>query len=115
MNRETFEKGLTRLDRLLALERAARNLDGQAGTNAASIARTRGRVAELDLQILQLDARRIEEAEEQARDAKAQENQVAGTPRPGARTAGKDGGAGAGTGGRLRNEGGGAGRGRAAR
>lgn len=76
VNRETFEKGLTRLDRLLALERAARNLDGQAGTNAASIARTRGRVAELDLQILQLDARRIEEAEEQARDAKAQENQV---------------------------------------
>ena len=54
VNRETFEKGLTRLDRLLALERAARNLDGQAGTNAASIARTRGRVAELDLQILQI-------------------------------------------------------------
>ena len=76
VNRGTFEKGLTRLDRLLALERAARNLEGQAGTNAASIARTRGRIAELELQILQVDARRIEEAEQQARDAKAQENQV---------------------------------------
>ena len=76
VNRETFDKGLTRLDRLLALERAARNLEGTAGTNAASIARTRGRIAELELQILQVDARRIEEAEEQARNAKAKENQV---------------------------------------
>ena len=76
VNRDTFKKGLTRLDRLLALERAARNLEGMAGTNAASIARTRGRIAELELQILQVDARRIEEAEEQARGAKAKENQV---------------------------------------
>ena len=76
VNRETFDKGLTRLDRLLALERAARNLEGLAGTNAASIARTRGRIAELKLQVLQVDARRIEEAEEQARNAKAKENQV---------------------------------------
>ena len=76
VNRATFEKGLTRLDRLLALERATRNLEGMAGQNAASIARTRGRIAELELQILQVDARRIEEAEEQARGTKAKENQV---------------------------------------
>ena len=76
VNRQLFEKGLTRLDRLLALERAARNLEGQAGTTAASIAGTRGRIAELKLQILQIDARRIEEAEEKAREAKAGENQV---------------------------------------
>ena len=76
VNRETFRQGLTRLDRLLALERAARNLEGMAGTNAASIARIRGRIAELELQILQIDARRIEETEEQARGTKAQENQV---------------------------------------
>ena len=75
-NRQLFEKGLTRLDRLLALERAARNLEGQSGTNAAAIARTRGRIAELELQILQIDARRIEEAELLARDAKASENNV---------------------------------------
>ena len=76
VNRQLFEKGLTRLDRLLALERAARNLEGQAGTTAASIAGTRGRIAELKLQILQIDARRIEEAEEKTREAKAGENQV---------------------------------------
>ena len=76
VNRETFEKGLTRLDRLLALERAARNLEGMAGQNAASIARTRGRIAELETQILQIDALRIEEAEEQARITKAKENEV---------------------------------------
>ena len=76
VNRQLFEKGLTKLDRVLALERAARNLEGQAGTTAASIARTRGRISELRLQILQIDARRIEEAEEQARNAKAKENQV---------------------------------------
>ena len=76
VNRETFEKGLTRLDRLLALERAARNLEGQAGSIAASIARTRGRIAEIELQILQIDAKRMEEGETQARDAKARENQV---------------------------------------
>ena len=76
VNRETFKQGLTRLDRLLALERAARNLEGQSGTNAATIARTRGRIAELELHVLQIDARRIEEAEEQARGTKATENQV---------------------------------------
>ena len=76
VNREIFEKGLTRLDRVLALERAARNLEGLSGTNAAVIARTRGRISELELQILQIDTRQIEEAEEQARGTKAKENQV---------------------------------------
>ena len=75
-NRKLFEKGLTRLDRLLALERAAKNLEGQAGNTAAAIARTRGRISELELQILQIDTRQIEQAEEQARNAKATENQV---------------------------------------
>ena len=32
VHREAFEKGLTRLDRLLALERAAKSLEGQAGS-----------------------------------------------------------------------------------
>ena len=75
-HRKLFEKGLTQLDRLLALERAARNLEGQQGTNAASIARARGRIEELELQILQIGTVRIEKAEEQARDAAARESQV---------------------------------------
>ncbi len=74
--RDLFDQGLTSLDRLLALERVAKSLEGQAGTTAASIARARGRISELEIQILQVDARRSEEAEEQARDAKSRENQV---------------------------------------
>lgn len=71
-----FKKGLTQLAKLLALERAASNLEGQAGTTAAQIARVRGRISEYEIQILQIDSGRIEEAEKQARDVSARENQV---------------------------------------
>ena len=74
--RALFDKGLTRLDRLLALERAMENLKGQTGALAAAIARGRGKIAELEIQILQIDAQRIEEAEQQARDVQARENEV---------------------------------------
>ena len=74
--RTLFDKGLTRLDRLMAIERAAESLKGRMGSITASIAGTRGKIAELEIQILQIDARHIEEAEEQARDVQAQENQV---------------------------------------
>lgn len=76
VQRALFEKGLTQLDRLLTLERTAQNLKGQVGTTAATIARAKGRIAEYEIQILQIDAQRIEEAEEQARDVKAKENEV---------------------------------------
>ena len=74
--RTLFEKQLTRLDRLMAVERAAEDLEGRSGAIAASIARARGKIAELEIQILQIDAQRIEEAEEQARDIQARENEV---------------------------------------
>ena len=74
--RTLFEKGLTQLPRVLALERAAKNLEGQTGTNAARIARVRGRIVELKIQILQIDSRRVEEAEKEARDVSAEENEV---------------------------------------
>ncbi|MCY3670789.1 MAG: HlyD family type I secretion periplasmic adaptor subunit [Alphaproteobacteria bacterium] len=74
--RALFEKGLTQLPRLLALERAAKNLEGQAGATLARIARAKGGIAELEVRILQIDALRIQEAEEQARDASARENEV---------------------------------------
>ena len=61
--RDLFDQGLTSLDRLLSLERVAKSLEGQAGTTAAGIARARGRISELEIQILQVDARLIEEAE----------------------------------------------------
>ena len=74
--RDLFDKGLTSLDRLLALERAAKNLEGLVGTNAASIAGAWGRISELEIQILRVDARRIEEAEQLVHEAKSRENQI---------------------------------------
>ena len=74
--RTLFEKQLTRLDRLLAVERAAEDLKGRMGSVTASIARTRGRIAEHEIQILQIEAGHIEQAEAQARDVQAQENEV---------------------------------------
>ena len=74
--RTLFEKQLTRLDRLMAVERAARDLEGRAGAIAASIARARGKIAELEIQVLQIDAECIEEAEAQARDIQARENET---------------------------------------
>ena len=74
--RSLFEEGLTQLHHLLELEREAARLDGQAGDIAARIAGARGRIAEIEIQVLQIGARRVEEAEEQAREVQARESQV---------------------------------------
>ena len=74
--RSLFEKGLTQLHRLLELEREAARLDGQAGDIAARIAGARGRIAEIEIAVLQIGAGRVEEAEGQAREVQAKENQV---------------------------------------
>ena len=74
--RELYSKGLTRISLVLALERAARGFEGNAGAIAADIARARGRIAEYEILILQIEAERVEKAEEEARLAKAGENEV---------------------------------------
>ena len=74
--RRLLDQGAVDRSAVLALERAAENLRGLAGANAAAIARTRGRIAEHEIQILQIDATRIEEAEERARAVQAKENEV---------------------------------------
>ena len=74
--RALFDEGLTQLQPLMALEREAARLDGQAGDIAARIAAARSRIAEIEIQVLQIDAKRIEEAEAEAREAQARENQV---------------------------------------
>ena len=74
--RSLFEKGLTELGRLLRLEREAARLDGQAGDIVARIAGARGRIAEIEIAILQLGAQRVEQAEGEAREAQARENEV---------------------------------------
>ena len=74
--RSLFEKGLTELHKLLALEREAAQLDGMTGDFASRIAGARGRIAEIEIEILQIGARHVEEAEGQAREVQAQENEV---------------------------------------
>ena len=71
-----FERGALDRGALLALQRTNENLRGLVGANTAAIARTRGRIAEHEIQILQIDAARIEEAEERAREVQARENEV---------------------------------------
>ena len=74
--RELFEEGRVELQRLMERERGAARLDGEAGDIGARIAAARSRIAELQLQVLQLDANRIAEAEGEAREAQARETQV---------------------------------------
>ena len=76
VRRTLYEKRLTELPRLLAVERAAAELDGQAGDIAARIAGARARIAEIEIQILQIDAERVEQAEGRAREVQAREQQV---------------------------------------
>ena len=72
--RQLFDQGLSELRRLVALERGAAELDGQAGDIEARTAATRSRIAEIEIQILQIGTERSEEAEAQAREVQAEEN-----------------------------------------
>ena len=74
--RTLHEKGLLRLDDLLALERETQRHEGQLGTISASIAATRGLISELEVEILQIGTQQIEEAEAEAREVQARWNQV---------------------------------------
>lgn len=71
-----YDRGLLRFDDLLYLEREAHRLEGQLGSLSASIARARGLIAELEVSILQIDTRQIEETEAEAREVQARRNQV---------------------------------------
>ena len=74
--RSLFDEGLTELYKLLELERTAARLEGQAGDIASRMAGARGRIAEIEIEILQIGVRHVEEAEGQAREVQAQENEV---------------------------------------
>jgi HlyD family secretion protein/epimerase transport system membrane fusion protein len=66
------EKGLSPKPRLLALQRAASQLDGQRGQAAAQIARARQNIGELTLQIEQLSAERLNEVVDGLREVEVQ-------------------------------------------
>ena len=74
--RRLVDQGAMQKSVLLELERVVSNLEGQSGANDAAIARTLSRISEYEILILQIDTKRIEEAEEQAREVQARENEV---------------------------------------
>ena len=76
--RSLSDRGLTDLPELLRPERAAAQLDGDAGDVEARIDGARGRIAEIGIQVLRIDMQRIEDAERQAREVQAQENETRG-------------------------------------
>jgi HlyD family secretion protein/epimerase transport system membrane fusion protein len=66
------ERGLAPKPKLLALQRAASQLDGQRGQAAAQIARSRQNIGELTLQIEQLSAERLNEVVDGLREVEVQ-------------------------------------------
>ena len=74
--RTLFAKGMIPLDRLLALEREAARLEGRSGDIEARIAGARGRIAEIEIQIQQVDTQRLEEAESGVREVHVREMHV---------------------------------------
>jgi HlyD family secretion protein len=80
--RGLYEKNLVAITRKTALEREAANLDGQKGQLIASVAQAEGRIAETELQIIQIDEVLREDVmkelrEIQSRSAELTERRVA--------------------------------------
>ena len=67
--RDLFQKSLVPLTRVTALERDATRLDGERGQLVASIAQAKGKVAELNLQIIQVDEDASSEVAKEMREA----------------------------------------------
>lgn len=69
--RELYRKNLIQVTRLNALEREAANLDGQRGQLIASTAQAEGKIAEIELQLLQLDQNLRAETQKEIGDIRA--------------------------------------------
>lgn len=65
-------KGLERKPRLLALQRAAEEINGSRGEHLALIARAEQRIGEAELQISDLENRRIDEITRELRDVQSE-------------------------------------------
>ena len=63
-----YAQNLVSLNRRTALEREAANLDGQKGRLIASLAQAQGKIAETELQIIQIDAALHEEVTKELRE-----------------------------------------------
>lgn len=68
-----LDKGLAQASRVLALQREQARLQGQVGEFIAATAQARARIAEIELEILKLETRAIEEAISALRDLEYRE------------------------------------------
>jgi HlyD family secretion protein len=66
--RDLFQKNLIQINRLTQLEREATRLDGERGQLTASVAQSKGKIAELELQVLQIDQDLSSEVAKELRD-----------------------------------------------
>jgi HlyD family secretion protein len=66
--KELWEKKLVQMNRLTALEREATRLDGDRGQLIASAAQAKGKIAEIQLQIIQIDQDVSSEVAKELRD-----------------------------------------------
>jgi HlyD family secretion protein len=71
--RELWEKELMPISKLTALEREATRLEGELGQLTSSVARSKGRISELELQIVQIDR---DLASEVGRDLRETEGKI---------------------------------------
>jgi HlyD family secretion protein len=69
--RELWKKKLTQIQRVNALERDAARLEGERGALVASMAEAKGRVSEIELQIIQIDQDLRSEVASELRDIQA--------------------------------------------
>ncbi|QIE57039.1 HlyD family type I secretion periplasmic adaptor subunit [Pikeienuella piscinae] len=74
--KELQKKGLAQASRVLALEREKARLEGQRGELIANIARLRGQISEIEIQLLGNASTRREDAITQLRDNAYRENEM---------------------------------------
>ncbi len=74
--RSLLERGLTQTSRVLSLERENARLQGEAGSLKAQVAQARGRITEIEIQLVGREATRREEAMTGLRDLKATEAEL---------------------------------------
>ena len=71
--RTLLDKGLTEIGKLLALQRTLAELEGTAGQVEANIAENRGKIAELEINRVQIDSQTREDAIKELRDLEFRE------------------------------------------
>ncbi|RXT25274.1 hemolysin secretion protein D [Rhizobium leguminosarum] len=71
-----FDMGLTSMNRVNSLDRDATRLEGERGQLVASIAATKGRIAEIELQLLQVDQTMRADVATELRDVETKESEL---------------------------------------